>query len=230
MSNLAKRRLAREAANLRQAWGADGLYAAPRPDNIFEFHFVFKGPANTPYEHGWYHGLLRFPKSYPNKPPSVLMLTPSGRFEVNQRLCLSISDFHPESWSPVWSADSIIRGLISFMVSEEVTAGSVTATEGHRRQLARVSMSVNTTHRVFRELFPDVIELAGAVAEPVKTPVTQPETSAASPRTAAQPDPPTATQRSPKNENGWAVAVIAIGLALAAMWMKSVHGDAAWDV
>ncbi len=26
------------------------------------------------------------------------MLTPSGRFAIQQKLCLSISDFHPESW------------------------------------------------------------------------------------------------------------------------------------
>jgi ubiquitin-conjugating enzyme E2 J2 len=31
------------------------------------------------------------------------MITPNGRFETNRRLCLSISDFHPETWVPTWS-------------------------------------------------------------------------------------------------------------------------------
>ena len=31
---------------------------------------------------------------------SICMLTPSGRFEPNTNLCLSMTDFHPESWSP----------------------------------------------------------------------------------------------------------------------------------
>ena len=35
---------------------------------------------------------------YPFKPPSLLMVTPNGRFETGQRLCLSMSDFHPETW------------------------------------------------------------------------------------------------------------------------------------
>ena len=35
---------------------------------------------------------------YPFKPPSLLMVTPSGRFETGVRLCLSMSDFHPETW------------------------------------------------------------------------------------------------------------------------------------
>ena len=39
-----------------------------------------------------------FSPQYPYKPPSILMLTPSGRFAIQQKLCLSISDFHPESW------------------------------------------------------------------------------------------------------------------------------------
>lgn len=42
-----------------------------------------------------YWGRLRFPKDYPFRPPSILMVTPNGRFETNTRLCLSMS------WSPV---------------------------------------------------------------------------------------------------------------------------------
>lgn len=30
------------------------------------------------------------------KPPSVIMITPSGRFQPNARICMSMSDFHPE--------------------------------------------------------------------------------------------------------------------------------------
>ena len=34
------------------------------------------------------------------------------------RLCLSISDFHPDTWNPAWSVSTILTGLLSFMVSE----------------------------------------------------------------------------------------------------------------
>jgi ubiquitin-protein ligase len=38
-----------------------------------------------------YHGKVIFPQSYPFKPPAILMLTPSGRFAVNTRLCAPLA-------------------------------------------------------------------------------------------------------------------------------------------
>ena len=62
-------------------------------------------------------GKVIFPKQYPMKPPSIMMVTESGRFAVDQKICLSISDFHPESWNPAWTVNTIIIGLVSFMTS-----------------------------------------------------------------------------------------------------------------
>lgn len=62
------------------------------------------------------------------KPPSVLMLTPNGRFACARRLCLSMSDFHPETWNPVWSVRTILMGLYSFMLDSAATLGSITST------------------------------------------------------------------------------------------------------
>ena len=47
-----------------------------------------------------------------------MMITPNGRFQINTRLCLSISDFHPDTWNPAWSVATILTGLLSFMVRE----------------------------------------------------------------------------------------------------------------
>ena len=100
--------------------------ATPSPTNIFEFHFVIFGLKDCPYEGGFYHGKLIFPVDYPNKPPGIIMFTPTGRFEINKRICMSFSDFHPELWNPMWGVSTIIIGLISFMNTEDVTAGSLT--------------------------------------------------------------------------------------------------------
>ena len=44
------------------------------------------------------------------------------------RLCLSISDFHPDTWNPAWSVSTILTGLLSFMVScNEPVAFSISA-------------------------------------------------------------------------------------------------------
>lgn len=43
---------------------------------MLEWHFVIKGPKETPYAGGRYHGKLVFPADYPYKPPAIMMLTP----------------------------------------------------------------------------------------------------------------------------------------------------------
>ena len=52
------------------------IFGARRPNNILEWHFVIKGPADTPYTGGSYHCKLIFPSEYPYKPPAIMMLTP----------------------------------------------------------------------------------------------------------------------------------------------------------
>ena len=81
-----------------------------------------------------------FPSEFPFKPPSIYMTTPNGRsesmnnskyfyepksralqvqnchtslfrFKPDTRLCLSISDYHPDAWNPAWSVSTILTGL-----------------------------------------------------------------------------------------------------------------------
>ena len=101
--------------------------AVPDSKNIFEWHYVIYDLKDSPYEGGFYHGKLLFPPEYPMKPPGIMMITPSGRFKPNTRICLSISDFHPETWNPVWKTETILTALVSFMNSEENSTGCVMA-------------------------------------------------------------------------------------------------------
>ncbi|KAI5016568.1 hypothetical protein ZWY2020_006419 [Hordeum vulgare] len=48
----------------------------------------------------------------------------------SQRICLSMSDFHPESWNPMWCVASILTGLLSFMMEDALTTGSIRSTDG----------------------------------------------------------------------------------------------------
>jgi ubiquitin-conjugating enzyme E2 J2 len=73
------------------------------------------------------------------------MITPSGRFQTSTRLCLSISDFHPKSFNPAWEVSTILIGLLSFMTSEEMTTGSISASERERKVLAQSSRWWNST-------------------------------------------------------------------------------------
>jgi len=83
------------------------------------------------------------------------MLTPSGRFQPDRRICFSMSDFHPGSWNPAWSVATILTGLLSFMLSDEMTTGSVTSSDAHKRVFAQRSHGWNILQPRFKEAFPD---------------------------------------------------------------------------
>uniref|UniRef100_A0A8C5H115 UBC core domain-containing protein n=1 Tax=Gouania willdenowi TaxID=441366 RepID=A0A8C5H115_GOUWI len=102
--------------------------------------------------------LLIFPREFPFKPPSIYMITPNGRFKCNTRLCLSITDFHPDTWNPAWSVSTILTGLLSFMVENGPTLGSIETSDYTKRQLSAQSLAFNLKDKVFCELFPDVVD------------------------------------------------------------------------
>jgi len=151
----AYKRLKKEVAALKKS-PPPYIDAMPLESNILEWHYVVLGPPGTPYDGGLYHGKLRFPPEYPFKPPSIYMITPNGRFKTNTRLCLSISDFHPQSWKPVWSVSSILTGLLSFMLEETPTTGSIESTVGTKKILAEKSWKTNLEDPIFREVFPNL--------------------------------------------------------------------------
>ena len=139
--------------------------AVPLPSNILTWYYVVTGPENTPYDGGIYFGKLVFPRDFPFKPPSIYMITPNGRFKVNQRLCLSISDFHPDTWNPAWSVSTILTGLLSFMVESSPTSGSIETSDATKRRLAEESKQHNIQDSLFVELFP---ELTDEIKESIK--------------------------------------------------------------
>ena len=99
------------------------IYAVD-PDNHLLWHFIIFGLKDS-FEGGYYFGSVLCPESYPQKPPSIRMHTPNGRFSLDSGICLSITEYHPESWNPAWTVSHIILGLISFWISGEDTAGVV---------------------------------------------------------------------------------------------------------
>lgn len=86
------------------------------------------------------------------------MTTPNGRFMTQKKICLSMSDFHPESWNPMWSVSSILTGLLSFMMDNSPTTGSVSTTVAEKEKLAKASLAFNCKNPTFRKLFPEYVE------------------------------------------------------------------------
>ncbi|CAD6191532.1 unnamed protein product [Caenorhabditis auriculariae] len=106
------KRLMKEAMELREP--TEMYYAQPLEDNLFEWHFTIRGTLGTDFDGGIYHGRIIFPPEYPMKPPNMIILTPNGRFELNRKICLSISGYHPETWLPSWSIRTALLALIGF--------------------------------------------------------------------------------------------------------------------
>ncbi|CAG8566345.1 4660_t:CDS:2, partial [Acaulospora morrowiae] len=146
------------------------LMAKPLENNILEWHYVLRGPPDTPYHNGEYHGVLIFPAEYPFKPPSIRMTTPSGRFQPDTRLCLSMSDFHPSTWNPSWSVATILTGLLSFMTSNEATTGSIKTTDSDKRIYAARSHQFNLNDPKFKA-FGFISEIFTELCTPEAVPV-----------------------------------------------------------
>ncbi|XP_023525329.1 ubiquitin-conjugating enzyme E2 34-like [Cucurbita pepo subsp. pepo] len=134
------------------------IVARPSPSDILEWHYVLEGSEGTPFAGGYYHGKIKFPPEYPYKPPGISMITPNGRFMTQKKICLSMSDFHPESWNPMWSVSSILTGLLSFMMDNSPTTGSVNTTAAEKERLAKASLAFNCKNPTFRKLFPEYVE------------------------------------------------------------------------
>jgi ubiquitin-conjugating enzyme E2 J2 len=159
-TDLCTRRLTKELRALQKdPIRSPKITVAPNEANILEMHYVIEGSPKTPYDGGIYHGKVIFPKEYPLKPPSVMMVTPSGRFQPSRRLCLSMSDFHPETWNPMWSVSTILTGLYSFMIETSPTLGSVDSTASQKQRFARQSLEFNVRDPTFCKLFPEYLEL-----------------------------------------------------------------------
>ena len=137
--NPAVKRILRE---MREMGSDDSLayHAEAVESDIFEWHFAILGAENTEFEGGIYHGRVLLPPEYPFKPPSFVLLTHSGRFVVNEKICLSITQHHPEHWQPSWSVRTALTAVRAFMpTAAEGAVGSLEYTKEEREVLARKS-------------------------------------------------------------------------------------------
>jgi ubiquitin-conjugating enzyme E2 J1 len=135
------RRLQKEASELLTTQASPSIHAAPVADNLFDWHFTIAGPpAPSPYADGLYHGRIVLPATYPLRPPSFRFLTPSGRFEINREICLSISGHHEESWQPAWGIRTALLAIRSYMDAEaNGQVGGLDVSDAARREYARLS-------------------------------------------------------------------------------------------
>ncbi|KAI0205134.1 UBC-like protein [Astrocystis sublimbata] len=133
------KRILREAAELSNSPSPE-YTASPLDADLFEWHFTLRGPPNSAFAEGIYHGRIVLPPAYPLSPPSFRFMTPSGRFEPNREICLSISGHHEETWQPAWGVRTAIVALRTFMeTGASGQIGGLDTSDAVRVQLAATS-------------------------------------------------------------------------------------------
>ncbi|XP_058730522.1 ubiquitin-conjugating enzyme E2 32 [Vicia villosa] len=172
MKNPAVKRILQEVKEM-QSNPSDDFMSLPLEENIFEWQFAIRGPGETEFEGGIYHGRIQLPAEYPFKPPSFMLLTPNGRFETQTKICLSISNHHPEHWQPSWSVRTALVALIAFMpTSPNGALGSLDYKKEDRRALAiksrEASPKFGTPER--QKLIDEIHEYMLSKANPVPQP------------------------------------------------------------
>jgi ubiquitin-conjugating enzyme E2 J1 len=136
MNNSAIKRIMQEYKKLERE-PCDDFVAHPLESDLFEWHFTIRGPPKTEFEGGRYHGRILLPSDYPFKPPDLMMLTPSGRYQINTKICLSNTGFHPDSWQPSWEIRTILVAFVSmFPELGKGAIGSLDCGKDERRILA----------------------------------------------------------------------------------------------
>ncbi|GAA93423.1 uncharacterized protein L969DRAFT_96053 [Mixia osmundae IAM 14324] len=173
MSTKATKRLLSELRQLQQD-PPSNIVARPLEDDLFEWHFTITNVDGDDFNEGVYHGRILLPAEYPLKPPDFMLLTPNGRFELNKKICLSISGYHEDLWQPAWSIRLALVSLASFFSTEAAGAiGGLQTPSAERKKLAKQSR--NWTCPTCKASNHELISEAISTHEPAAAPESIPD-------------------------------------------------------
>lgn len=151
----AARRVRRELAAYREDPPELAPEIALRDGELDRVLVLVRGAEDSPFRGGEYVLEIRLPPDYPNEPPTLRMLTPSGRFETGAKICTTFSSHHRETWNPLYTLRSLAISLVSFMLEEDGTGlGSIRASAAERRRLAAASAAFNAA-KGYPKIFSD---------------------------------------------------------------------------
>ncbi|KAI6230071.1 Ubiquitin-conjugating enzyme E2 J2 [Aphelenchoides fujianensis] len=142
------------------------------PDNIFLWHFMMAGCLQLHGREGQpvrgrllFTGCVSFDKEFPFQPPSYRMLTQNGRFKPNEKVCITNSAFHKESWNPLWTVSGLLTGVVGFFhdTKERSFVGmhhpqSTAEYRKYARDSKQELLKVLEKNPDVKELFADIVE------------------------------------------------------------------------
>ncbi len=122
------------------------ITAYPKEDNPLVWYILVVGQKGTHYEGGHFIGEIHHSPKYPAEPPDYIMRTPSGRYEINKKICLSNSGYHKGEWSATWNIHTILIAFYSIWLDDkEHGISHITRSKAERLQLAKESIQFNNS-------------------------------------------------------------------------------------
>jgi len=93
--------------------------AYPDKTNPLIWYCLIIGQKGTPYHGGQYIFKVVHSPKYPAEPPDYYFLTPSGRYEVEKKICLTNSSYHKGEWSSTWNIKTILISFYSIFLDNK---------------------------------------------------------------------------------------------------------------
>lgn len=115
---LALRRIQKELNDISKTNHNDlpeNISAGPvDPSNLFIWEATIIGPTETPYEGGIFKLQIRFPETYPFKPPILKFTTKLFHPNINENgdICLDILKY---KWTPAYSLTQVLLSVSSLL-------------------------------------------------------------------------------------------------------------------
>lgn len=147
MANIIQKKRFAGEVKLLQKEPLHYVSAYPDKENELIWYFLIKGQKGTDFEGGEYIGKIEHSPKYPAEPPSYMMLTPTGRYEINKKICLTNSNFHRGDWNAMWNIKTILIGFYSIFLDDTATGiAHIHESKEKRCDYAMNSINFNNTY------------------------------------------------------------------------------------
>lgn len=120
-------------------------------NNIHEWYIKISSLVgdDNEFEHGEYIGKITITDDFPYKPPSFMLLTPNGVYDIDGRVCISIGEFHSQNYMPTLGVSGFTNQLISGMIGWRTLGEGIrllNTTVEEKKLLASESVKYNEQH------------------------------------------------------------------------------------
>lgn len=116
-------------------------------ENDLQMFYAVVESMDGDYAGGQYILKVKLPDNYPYSPPVISCDTPNGRFKTGTNICLNISHYHSESWSPLITVEKVIYSVISVFYDPVIQGiGSTKTDKEEVKALASSSKAYNSKY------------------------------------------------------------------------------------